>query len=196
MLAGTGLRTGELLGLLWSDIDLQEKTLTLSGKVTRGSGQGLIREEFTKSEAGDGRVFALPSKVVAMLAARKKAQALSARRGFVSATKIQKDAELLPLVFPAANGSLRDPRNTQRQWRRVRVALGLDWVVTHTYRKTTATSIKDAGLDDLAASDQIGHAHVSMTQNVYYGRNKIRREVAALLDENIGWAKKSGLASS
>jgi integrase len=62
----------------------------------------------------------------------------------------------------------------------------LDWVVTHTYRKTTATSIKEAGLDDLAASDQLGHAHVSMTQNVYYGRNKIRREVADVLDQNIG----------
>ncbi|ADG99242.1 integrase family protein [Segniliparus rotundus DSM 44985] len=186
MFAGTGLRIGELLGLLWSDIDLKEKTLTLSGKVTRGNGVGLIREEFTKSEAGDERIFALPPKAVAMLAERKKRQALTAPHGFVSATKIQKDAELLPLVFPAANGALRDPCNTQRQWRRVRVALGLEWVTSHTYRKTTATSIKEAGFDDLAASDQLGHAHVSVTQNVYYGRNKLRREVADVLDKNIG----------
>lgn len=185
MFAGTGLRIGELLGILWSDVDLKEKTLRLSGKVTRGAGRGLVREDYTKTEAGE-RTIPLPQFVIDTLTDRKKRQALSTPHGFVSATKIQKGAELLPLVFPAANGSLRDPRNTQRQWRRVRAALDLNWVVSHTFRKTVASVLDDEGLTARAAADQLGHAQVSTTQNVYYGRGKIRREVAEALDKNIG----------
>ncbi|MGL6236348.1 MAG: site-specific integrase [Segniliparus sp.] len=185
MLNGTGLRIGELLGLLWSDIDFKAKTLTLSGKITRGTGRGLVREDFTKSGSA-GLTIGLSPKIIAMLAERKKAQALGTRHGFVSATKIEKGAELLPLVFPAKNGSLRDPNNTHRQWRRVRVALGLDWVVPHTFRKTVATSLEKQGFTAREIADQLGHAHVSTTQNHYFGRGEVRHDIAAALDKNIG----------
>ncbi|EWM15225.1 tyrosine-type recombinase/integrase [Kutzneria sp. 744] len=49
-------------------------------------------------------------------------------------------------------------------------AAGYPWVPSHVYRKTVASMMDDAGLTARAAADQLGHAQVSMTQNVYFKR--------------------------
>lgn len=41
---------------------------------------------------------------------------------------------------------------------------GSDWVTTHTFRKTVATWMDEAGLSARAAADQLGHAQPSMTR--------------------------------
>lgn len=41
----TGLRRGEVVGLRWEDINLEARTLTVSGTVQRVSGMGLVRAE-------------------------------------------------------------------------------------------------------------------------------------------------------
>lgn len=39
----TGMRRGEVVGLRWQDVDLEARTLTVSGAVQRINGQGLVR---------------------------------------------------------------------------------------------------------------------------------------------------------
>jgi integrase len=48
----TGARISEVLGIRRQDIDFTAKTVTISGKVNRVPGQGMIRESFTKTAAG------------------------------------------------------------------------------------------------------------------------------------------------
>jgi integrase len=43
-------------------------------------------------------------------------------------------------------------------------------VKTHTYRKTVATLLDQSGASARMIADQLGHARVSMTQDVYLGR--------------------------
>ena len=43
----TGLRRGELVALLWSDLNLQTKTLTVSKSVSRGKGELVVTEPKT-----------------------------------------------------------------------------------------------------------------------------------------------------
>jgi integrase len=71
LLIATGLRRGELLGLRWTDYDESRGTLTVCGKVVRVTGQGLIRDDATKSVAGR-RTIALPQFAIEALAARRK----------------------------------------------------------------------------------------------------------------------------
>jgi integrase len=52
LLIATGLRESELLGLLWSDFNADNGTLTVTGKVVRPAGQGLQRHDTAKSDAG------------------------------------------------------------------------------------------------------------------------------------------------
>ncbi len=53
----------------------------------------------------------------------------------------------------------------------------LKWV-----RKTVATLIDDEGLSARIGADQLGHSHVSMTQDRYLSRGRVHTQVADLLD--------------
>lgn len=170
LLAATGCRIGELLGIRWVDVDLEARTVAVSGKVVRLVGTGLVREDVTKTAAGE-RVLPLPRFAVVMLERRE-------RRG--------------PMLFESRAGTLRDPDTVQGQWRQVRSALGLDWVTSHTFRKSVATILDEEGLSARVAADQLGHAQVSMTQDVYLGRGRTHSAVADALDLAVTRVGESG----
>ncbi|WP_374158759.1 tyrosine-type recombinase/integrase [Mycobacterium sp. G7A2] len=169
MLAGTGLRRSELLALRWEDVDLDNRVLTVTGSVVRLKGRGLERQDTTKT--GEDRSMALPQFAVDMLHRRK-----AGRQGPNSAG----------VIFPSSSGTLRDPDNFGKQWREVRDDLGLPEVSSHSFRKTVATLIDDQGLSSRFAADQMGHARVSMTTDVYMARKQVHTEVADALDRVIG----------
>ena len=56
---------------------------------------------------------------------------------------------------------------------------------TRQNRKTVASRLDDAGFSIRHIADQLGHAKVSMTQDVYMGRGKVHPQVAAVLDRAI-----------
>jgi integrase len=158
---GTGCRIGEAAGLLWEDVDLEHGTVTINRTVVRLYGRGLTSKP-TKSRAGE-RTLALPSWCVEMLLARPRTDP----------------------VFPAILGGWRDPSNTQADLREAFRGAGYPWVTSHTFRKTTATLMDQAGLSARAAADQLGHADPSLTQDVYYGRKVASTGAAAVL-ESLG----------
>ncbi|WP_051636993.1 site-specific integrase [Rhodococcus sp. UNC363MFTsu5.1] len=163
LFAATGCRIGELLAIRWKDVDLDARTVEVSGKVIRIIGKGLVREDVTKTAAGE-RTLPLPQFAVTMLKQRE--------RGGL-------------MVFESRDGTVRDPDTVQGQWRQVRSALGLDWVTSHTFRKSVATILDEEGLSARVAADQLGHAQVSMTQDVYLGRGRTHSAVADALDAAV-----------
>jgi len=58
-------------------------------------------------------------------------------------------------------------------------------VTTHSFRKTVATLIDDAGLSARVDADHLGHAKVSMTQDRYMSRGRVHTQVADLLDRTV-----------
>ncbi len=76
------------------------------------------------------------------------------------------------MIFPSSAGTCRDPDNFDKQWRKVRDALGVPDVTSHSFRKSVATMIDDAGLSARIGADQLGHAKVSMTQDRYMRRGE------------------------
>ena len=164
----TGLRRSELLGLRWSDFDADAGTIAVTGKALRVAGQGLVRVDETKSAAGR-RTIPLPRFAIDMLRERRQLPYLGEQK----------------IIFPSTAGTLRDPDNFNRQWREVRDELGASGVSTHSFRKTVATLIDDEGLSARIGADQLGHARVSMTQNVYMTRGRVHAQVADLLDRTV-----------
>jgi integrase len=55
-------------------------------------------------------------------------------------------------------------------------------VSSHSFRKSLATLIDDAGLSARIGADHLGHAKVSMTQDRYMTRGRVHAKVAELLD--------------
>lgn len=169
VLAATGLRRSELLALRWEDVDLDGRVLTIGGSVVRLKGQGLIRQDTTKG--GGSRTVALPQFAADALRARKDGWQRPNTAG---------------VIFPSSTGTLRDPDNMGKQWREVRDDLGLPDVTSHSFRKSVATMIDDAGLSARIGADQLGHSRPSMTQDVYMNRGRVHTEVADILDEKLG----------
>ena len=171
LLMATGLRRSELLGLRWADYTPATAELRVTGNLVRVTGKGLIRQDRAKTE-GSIRTVALPRFAVDMLAERKNKPYWGEQ----------------PMIFPSTAGTWRDPNNFGKQLRSVRDDLGLPDVTTHSFRKSVATLIDDAGLSARIGADQLGHAKVSMTQDKYWARGRVHPEVAELLD---GAAKKA-----
>ena len=172
LLIATGLRRSELLGLRWTDYDHAACTLTVSGKVVRVSGEGLKRVDETKSAAGR-RTVPLPRFAIEMLRNRRALPYLGQQA----------------VIFPSTAGTLRDPNNFGKEWRKARDELGVPEVTTHSFRKTVATLIDDEGLSARIGADHLGHSKVSMTQDRYMTCGRVHTQVADLLDRTVA---KSG----
>ena len=168
LLIATGLRRSELLALRWSDFDPEAGMLTVSGKVVRQRGHGLVRVEEAKTAAGL-RTVPLPLFAIEALQRRRTVPFLGEQR----------------VIFPSTAGTLRDPDNFNSQWRAARDDLGVPDVTSHSFRKTVATLIDDAGFSARIGADHLGHARVSMTQDRYMARGRVHSEVADLLDRAV-----------
>ncbi|MGW6659378.1 site-specific integrase [Rhodococcus sp. NPDC055024] len=168
LLIATGVRRSELLAIRRQDVDLKAGTVAITGKVVRVKGVGLKRFDTTKSEAGL-RTIPLPRFALDMLEKR----AVQPRHG------------TLDVIFPSTSGTLRDPNNFGKQWRKVRDGLGVAESTSHTFRKSVATLIDDEGLSARVGADHLGHRNVSMTQDKYMTRGRQHSEVADLLDKAV-----------
>jgi integrase len=87
-------------------------------------------------------------------------------------------------VFPDSKGGWRDPSNTRRDIRRAR-GEEFSWVTSHSYRKTAATLLDQAGLTARQIANQMGHSRISMTQDVYMARGAVDPQVAAALEQGL-----------
>ena len=168
LLMATGLRRSELLALRWSDVDPTTGTLMVAGKLVRAKGHGLARIDQTKT-ATSRRTIALPMFATDMLTARRHVAYYGEQ----------------PMIFPSSAGTWRDPNNFGKQWRTVREDLGVPEVTSHSFRKSLADLMDDGGLSARMGADHLGHARVSMTQDVYLRRGRVHAEVAELLDRAV-----------
>ncbi|HCG2990666.1 hypothetical protein CHU71_09490 [Corynebacterium sp. LK14] len=81
------------------------------------------------------------------------------------------------LVFPNSLGHIWQRGYATKELRRVLDPAGLSWVTFHTFRKTVATRLDEAGLTAREIADQLGHEQPSMTTDVYMGRKVVSEKV-------------------
>jgi integrase len=150
----TGARIGEVLALRWSDVDLDDGTITIAGTIvmtdSKPSRPG--RQGFPKGKKP--RVMMLPRFAVDGLLRRRVTMTF---------------ANVNDAVFPSTAGTWRDPGNVRKQLAKVLPDAGLEWVTPHTFRRTVATVI--ANEDTLRnAADQLGHGDDAVTRRHYWDR--------------------------
>lgn len=161
----TGERRGELLGADWPDFDESTKELQVSGGLIQARGKGTFKNDGKTQNAQRG--IPLPDWYVMMLVDRRD------RLGLINPTG--------PIHCNSRGGYLNFQNLTNRHWLPFRRRAGYEWVTFKTLRKTLATLLDEAGLTARQIADILGHAHPSMTQDVYMGRGQKSRAGADAL---------------
>ncbi|MGX9120362.1 site-specific integrase [Mesorhizobium sp. BHbsci] len=157
---GTGMRQGEIMGLRWTDIDLDKSSLRVERSLEETKATGL-RFKPPKSKAGT-RTISLPASVVDALKAHRTRQL--EQRLALGLGKPGKDA----LVFCGPEGEAIAPSRVSGAWGdaidRLRkpaedgapATIELPKVRFHDLRHTHASALIAGGLDVVAISRRLG----------------------------------------
>nr|WP_281187035.1 site-specific integrase [Micromonospora sediminicola] len=159
--ATIGLRRGELVGLRWSDVDLDEGTLRVQQTVQRVAGQLHVLDAKTEdSEA------VLPLPEVTWLALLEHQERQQAER--TALAEVWQDHGL---VFPSERGTPLEPTNLSRSFARLRETAGLPGVRLHDLRHTVVSLLMELGVPPHVVQAIARHADVKITLKVYAHAN-------------------------
>jgi integrase len=143
----TGLRVGELLALRWKMVDLTAGTIRISESVFHGQVQ------IPKSERSVRVIPIGPQTRLLLEEHRKRVAAKWDEEG---------------LVFPNKfGGPLRESNLLERVLRPAGKAAGLERVTWHQLRHVHASTLHDIGIPAKIAQQQLGHASIETTLNIY-----------------------------
>jgi integrase len=170
-----GLRRGELLGLRWSDIDLDAETLEVVVSLQRVAGS--LRLVPPKTEES---VRTIPLPPLCITALRKHADRQAAER-----TSARAKWEEHTLVFPSQLGTPMEPDNLRRSWGRISKGAGITGVRFHDIRHTCVSLLLDLKVPPHIVREIVGHSDIEVTMTIY---------AHASLDEKRAALRKLGEA--
>lgn len=170
-----GLRLGELCALKWSDIDFENRILTVFRTVQRlpvegGRTRTALVESVPKS-ACSRREIPLSDNVLALL------------------VQFQNGKEY---IF--GGDKPLEPRTLQYRYKKLLFAAGVENQKFHVLRHTFATNCVEGGMDVKSLSEILGHSDVQMTLRLYvHPSMETKRQGMARLHDRI-WGQVHGQA--
>lgn len=160
----TGMRAGEGIPLQWKDIDLNKRTIRVNKKAilhhdyATHSGKQEI-QNFCKTESSK-RTIVITAGLVAILAEHKEEMK---KRAAALGLEWSEDS----LVFWNTRNKIVQYGNLKESLNKIYRKAGIEDATMHTLRHTYATRCFEAGVDIKAISEQLGHANVKTTYNIY-----------------------------
>lgn len=157
LLATTGMRRGEALGLRWRDLDVDGARATIRQTVIA---VGHVVQFGTPKTAKGRRTVTLDARTVSALREHRKRQA---------AERLQLGSGWrdLDLVFARVDGTPLHPDRFSRTFRERVGQLGLPVIRLHDLRHGWATMALQAGVHPKVVQERLGHATISITLDTY-----------------------------
>ncbi len=144
----TGLRLGEICGLMWSDFDARKGTLSVNRTIHKEKGGRLVTGD-TKTYAGT-RTIVLPDSTAELLRCRKK----DSYSVWIFPNPLKPEAPM-------------NPSTAYHQLKKLLEENGLPGLRFHDLRHTFATHALANGVDAKTLSGILGHTKASFTVDTY-----------------------------
>ena len=143
----TGLRRGELLALLWTDLDVEAKTISVTKQVNRINGELVVSQPKTQNSV---RTLAIPQQAVDLLVEEHKKHPGN------------------PYLFPSPKtGTMFDPDSFRHTHDKILKVIGAEHIRFHDLRHTFATLSLKNGVDVKTLSGALGHYDAGFTLSTY-----------------------------
>ena len=153
----TGMRSGELCGLHWKDVDLNKGTIYVRYTLYRADGQYKLSSPKTKSSE---RVIAIPAELIKVLTEHKawqekRSEALGSKWKDRGAVITGMEGEYLNGCY--LNSSLK----------KILKKYNLPDLHVHDLRHANASLLINAGVPVKFISEHLGHSNTKTTEDIY-----------------------------
>lgn len=165
----TGLRRGELLALLWTDLDVDNRTISVTKQVNRINGKLVVSQPKTQNSI---RTLAIPQQAVDLLVAEHQKHPGN------------------PYLFPSPKtGTMFDPDSFRHTHDKILKAIGAEHIRFHDLRHTFATLSLKNGVDVKTLSGALGHYSAGFTLSTYtHATAEMKRDAAETIGNIISAA--------
>ena len=155
----SGLRRGELLALLWTDLDVENMTISVTKQVNRINGQLKVSQPKTSNSI---RTIPIPKQAVDLLILEHEKHPDN------------------PYMFPSPKtGTMYDPDSFRHTHEKILTAAGIEHIRFHDLRHTFATLSLQNGVDVKTLSNTLGHYSAGFTLDTYtHANQRMKREAA------------------
>jgi integrase/predicted RNA-binding Zn-ribbon protein involved in translation (DUF1610 family) len=180
VLAMTGMRRGEVLGLKWEDIDFEAGWLSVRRSLIPLGGEVIVSEPKT---ARGRRSLALDVETVEVLKAQAAHQLVEQQQfgeGWCDSG----------YICTKEDGEPYHPEVVSRYFRQAVKNSMLPMIRPHDLRHTYATLALRAGIHPKVVSERLGHATVAITLDIYSHAIPAMQEEAAQLVAELVFAAK------
>ena len=155
----SGLRRGELLALLWTDLDVESMTISVTKQVNRVNGQLKVSQPKTSNSI---RTIPIPKQAVDLLILEHEKHPDN------------------PYLFPSPKtGTMYDPDSFRHTHEKILAAAGIEHIRFHDLRHTFATLSLQNGVDVKTLSNTLGHYSAGFTLDTYTHATQRMKRAAA-----------------
>ena len=183
LLAGAmGLRRSEALGVRWSRIDWEKRTVLLDTKIVeyRENGKKKVEPVEERKNKSSRRTLPLPDPVVEMLQVQKEHREVY-RKMFQGSY----NAQYLDYVCVNQLGELLRPSYVTDHFRELLEKYGLRHIRFHDLRHTFASLLINQDVPLINVSNFLGHSDLSTTANIYAHLDKASKQASAAVISDI-----------
>lgn len=183
LLAGAmGLRRSEALGVRWSRIDWEKRTVLLDTKIVeyRENGKKKVEPVEEMKNKSSRRTLPLPDPVVEMLQVQKEHREVYQKMFQGSYNK-----QYLDFVCVNQLGELLRPSYVTDHFRELLEKYGLRHIRFHDLRHTFASLLINQDVPLINVSNFLGHSDLSTTANIYAHLDKASKQASAAVISDI-----------
>lgn len=159
----TGMRRGEIMGLRWSRVDFENKSISVTHQLKqiendKGKNEWVISPELKNKTSY--RTISIDDDTIEMLKEHKKQQERDK-------LKVGPDYEDLDLVCAITTGGVMKPTYLNTVFNRTCKKAGVKRITFHGLRHTHATMLLSDGVHPKIVQERLGHSSIETTLDRY-----------------------------